>query len=99
MHDCSVATGDRWLGGFLRPLLNSPQLAASALFVVFDEGSTDSHGGGHVPALVLGPLVRPSSTDATILDHTSLLRTIEDAWHLPYLGATAKAIPIAGIWK
>lgn len=99
MHDCSVATGDRWLSGFLRPLLSSPQLALSAIFVVFDEGSSDSHGGGHVPALVLGPLVRSGSTNPALLDHTSLLRTIEDAWHLPYLGTTARATPITGIWR
>ena len=99
MHDCPVGTGDRWLSGFLRPLLGSAQLAGSAVFVVFDEGSTGSHGGGHVPALVLGPLVRAGSTDPAVLDHTSLLRTIEDAWHLPLLGASATATPIAGIWQ
>ncbi len=99
MHDCSVATGDRWLSGFLRPLLHARQLASSAIFVIFDEGSSGSHGGGHVPALVLGPLVRAGSTDAAVLDHASLLRTIEDAWHLPYLGTTATSRPIAGIWR
>jgi hypothetical protein len=99
MHDCSVATGDRWLSSFVRPLLRSPKLAASAIFVIFDEGSSENHGGGHVPALVLGPLVRPGSSDRATLDHVSLLRTIEDAWGLPYLAPTAAARPITGIWR
>jgi phosphatidylinositol-3-phosphatase len=98
MHDCSIATGDHWLRSFLLPLFRSPP-TRTAIFVVFDEGSSDAHGGGHVPALVLGPLVRPHSAVPTTLDHYSLLRTIEDAWGLPRLGRSATATPITGIWR
>jgi acid phosphatase len=52
-----------------------------------------------VPALVVGPLVRPDSVSTDALDHYSLLRTIEDAWRLPLLGRSAGASPIAGIWR
>jgi phosphatidylinositol-3-phosphatase len=100
MHDCSVATGDAWLGTFLQPLLRSSTLANGAVFVVFDEGtSSDGGGGGHVPALVLGPLVRPGSQNSTPLDHYGLLRTIESAWHLHVLGRSRGATPITGIWR
>jgi hypothetical protein len=99
MHDCSVATGDRWLRSFLRPLLQRPKTDGIAIFVIFDEGSSNAHGGGHVPALVLGPLVRPHSVVATTLDHYDLLRTIEDAWGLPRLGRSATATPITGVWR
>jgi phosphatidylinositol-3-phosphatase len=99
MHDCSVATGDAWLEAHIVPVLGSPALAQSVVFVVFDEGSSDTHGGGHVAALALGPLVRPRSHDAATLDHYSLLRTIEDAWKLPRLGRSAGARPITGIWR
>ena len=100
MHDCSVATGDAWLGTFLRPLLRSSStLGNGAVFVVFDEGTTSQGGGGHVPALVLGPLVRPGSQTSTPLDHYGLLRTIESAWHLPLLGRSRGARPITGIWR
>ena len=58
MHDCPVATGDRWLRRTIVPLLRDPQLAGSVVFVVFDEGATDKGGGGHVAALALGPLVQ-----------------------------------------
>ena len=100
MHDCSVATGDRWLARFIAPLLASPQMRGGVVFVVFDE-SDDSNvgGGGIVPALVVGPLVRSGARPRVVLDHYSLLRTIEDSWGLPHLGRSARARPITGIWK
>ena len=99
MHDCSVATGDTWLASFLKPLLSSPAMSKGVVFVVFDEGTSSAGGGGHVPALVLGASVRPGSRVAMALNHYSLLRTIEESWHLPFLGASATAAPIAGIWR
>jgi acid phosphatase len=99
MHDCSVATGDAWLHGFLGPLLASGELEGGVVFVVFDEGTGSLGGGGRVPALVIGPLVRRGSRANVSLDHYSLLRTIEDSWGLPRLGRSRTAIPITGIWK
>ena len=100
MHDCPVTVGDAWLASFLSPLLRSPAMRNGVVFVVFDEGEIfDSAGGGHVPALVLGPLVRPASRSSAPLDHYSLLRTIEQAWKLPLLGKSADAQPITGIWR
>lgn len=97
MHDCPVATGDAWLRGVL-PVLRP---AGAAVFVVFDEGAvTDTvRGGGHVPALVVGPAVRPGARSGAVLTHYSLLRTIEDTWRLPHLGRSATAAPITGIWR
>jgi hypothetical protein len=100
MHDCPVATGDRWLARFLPPVLASPQLSGGAVFVVFDEAESSSVGGGGiVPAFAVGPLVRPGARSAAVLDHYSLLRTIEEGWGLPYLGRSARARPITGVWK
>ena len=61
MHDCSVATGDAWLKGHVVPLLRSPALRGGVVFVVFDEGTSDTGGGGRVDALALGPTVRRGS--------------------------------------
>jgi len=100
MHDCPVATGDRWLGRFLAPLLTNPQLSGGAVFVVFDESDNSNVGGGGiVPAFVAGPLVQAGSRSAVVFDHYSLLRTIEDGWGLPHLGRSARARPITGIWR
>jgi hypothetical protein len=96
MHDCSVATGDAWLRGILPPLLRLP---ATVIFVVFDEGSTNVHGGGRVPALALGTAVRPGARYDGITGHCGLLRTVEDAWDLPRLGCSAGVAPISTIWR
>lgn len=77
MHDCSVSTGDAWLENFLRPLLRNAE--HGVIFVLFDEGSGNVGGGGHVTALALGPLVRSGSGSSAPFDHYSLLRTIEDS--------------------
>ncbi len=99
MHDCSVATGDRWLTGFLKPLLRSKRLANSVVFVVFDETRGSLPGTGLIPALALGPAVVPGSRYRARTSHYGLLRTIEDAWGLQRLGRSAKAAPITGIWR
>jgi phosphatidylinositol-3-phosphatase len=99
MHDCSVATGDAWLKAHVAPLLRSPYLRGSVVFVVFDEGTSDTGGGGRIEALVLGPTVRRGSKFTKATNHYGLLRTIEDAWRLPRLGHSRTGTPIGGIWK
>jgi phosphatidylinositol-3-phosphatase len=99
MHDCSVATGDIWLKREVVPLLRSPELRGGVVFVVFDEGTSDTGGGGRIEALALGPTVRPGSRFAKATNHYGLLRTIEDAWKLPRLGHSRTGTPIGGIWK
>jgi len=99
MHDCSVATGDAWLKAHVVPLLHSPQLRGGVVFVVFDEGTSDTGGGGKIEALALGPTVRRASSFTRATNHYGLLRTVEDAWGLPRLGFSRKGTPIGGIWK
>jgi hypothetical protein len=99
MHDCSVATGDAWLKTRVVPLLHSPELRGGVVFVVFDEGTSDTGGGGRIEALALGPTVRRRSKFTRATNHYGLLRTIEDAWHLPRLGFSRKGTPIGEIWR
>ena len=99
MHDCSVAIGDTWLKQQIVPLLGSAGLARSVVFVIFDEGSSDTGGGGQIAALALGPLVRPGSHFNAPTSHYGLLRTIEAGLGLPLLGASRTAKPIVGIWR
>jgi hypothetical protein len=99
MHDCDVATGDAWLGKFVKPLLRGSVLSRSVIFVTFDEGTTDLGGGGRVATLALGPTVLPGARAATATNHYGLLRTIEDGLRLARLGRSATAKPIVGIWR
>ena len=96
MHDCSVATGDRWLATFIRPLLAKP---STVVFVAFDEGTTSAGGGGLVPLIAAGTAVRPHSVTSRPTGHYGLLRTMEELLGLPPIGKAAEAAPLTGIWR
>jgi hypothetical protein len=96
MHDCSIGTGDAWLARFVKPLLAVPR---TAVFIVFDEGSSDLGGGGAVALLIAGTAVKPHSRYTLATSHYGLLRTVEDALGVPAIGESAQARPLTGIWR
>jgi phosphatidylinositol-3-phosphatase len=91
MHDCSVRTGDNFLSRFVPKITGSSAFANSVLFITWDEGSTTTGGGGHIATLVISPRVRAGTRSATVHNHYSLLRTIENAWGLGCLGKSCTA--------
>jgi hypothetical protein len=96
MHDCSVATGDAWLAGFLPKLLASSeyQLGTTAIFLTWDED--DSSAQNHVPTLVISPYTAPGTNSGSRFDHYSLLATAEDLLGLPRLAKAAGATSMTG---
>ncbi len=96
MHDCSIATGDHWLRSFITPLLT---LKHTAIFIVFDEGTSNTGGGGNVPLIVAGTAVRRHTVFKATTSHYGLLRTIESALGLRLLGQARSATPLTGIWR
>jgi len=100
MHSCSAATGDDWLKIWVPQILASPAWQEGGmLFITFDEGTSDEgccgdSGGGHIATLMLSPSIGQGTTIDTPVNHYGLLRTIEDAWGLPALGAAAAAAPL-----
>jgi hypothetical protein len=95
MHDCSVATGDRWLKKNLDRYAVWAKKHNSLLVVTFDENA----GGtvNQITTLLVGQKVRPG-TYAEWMNHYTLLRTVEDAYGLPPLGEAANATPLRTIW-
>ena len=108
MHDsCSgsqIAQGDTYLRNVVPPLLAALG-PSGAVFVVFDEGSSDSGGGlpgaagGQVTMIAAGSAIKAGYRSSVAYDHYSLLRTIEDAWGLPPLGSAAGASPMSDIFS
>jgi acid phosphatase len=96
MHDCSIRTGDAWLATFVKPLLS---IKRTAVFIVFDEGTSDLGGGGRVALLVAGTAVKPHSLYTAPITHYGLLRTFEAALGLSPIGTSAGAKPLTGIWR
>jgi len=97
MHSASVRTGDDFLAAFVPSILGSAAFAAGSLLIVtFDEGGSNDGGGGHIATLVATPSMAAGTRFDAAATHYSVLRTIEDAWGMPSLGAAAdaSALPI-----
>jgi hypothetical protein len=91
MHDCSIATGDAFLRGFMPKILTSSAFANSVVFLTWDEGTTATGGGGKVATIVISPLGKPAFVSSTSHSHYSLVHTIENAWGLPCLANACSA--------
>lgn len=89
MHDCSIGTGDDWLQARMPSWL----AAGATVVVTFDEGSTNTNGGGNVYAVVVGP-GKTHSVNSTRYNHYSLLAGIEVRLGLPRLAGAASAVPL-----
>ncbi|HEY7074363.1 MAG TPA: alkaline phosphatase family protein [Solirubrobacteraceae bacterium] len=106
MHNCDVAAGDAFLARTVPPLLRAVG-PRGAIFITWDEGTTKRSccgghaAGGNIPTFVAGGAVRPHAAPLTAYDSLSILRTIEDAWRLPRLGATGcRCTPVIDdIWR
>jgi hypothetical protein len=95
MHSCPVSTGDAWARQHLASYVSWAATHNSLLIVTFDEdGGTSAN---QIPTLVVGPMVRPGTSTQTIA-HYDVLRTLEDMYGLPPLGATRTVRPLTGIW-
>ncbi|HND49169.1 MAG TPA: alkaline phosphatase family protein [Anaerolineales bacterium] len=98
-HDCTLGVADQWLGKQLDVLI--PALDAEGpnymIISLFEEGygnesccgMPENNAGGHVPAVILSPMAKSSFKDDMPYSHYSLLKTISNAWGLPYLGHAA----------
>jgi phosphatidylinositol-3-phosphatase len=62
-------------------LLNTPTLEEQ--FVI------NGYGGDRVGALLISPFIKPGSTSDTPYNHYSMLRSIEDIFHLDHIGFAA----------
>jgi phospholipase C len=69
---------------FLRPVL--PGLVQSKEDLTEGPRRYDRYGF-RVPAVIVSPYARPGYVCSTILDHTSVLRLVEEKWNLPALTA------------
>lgn len=92
MHDCSTAEGDAWLRRFVPKILDSPAYkTGGALFITFDEASDADKQSNHIATIVASPLVPAGTRSAIPHTHYSLLRTLEEAWHLGCLAESCNA--------
>lgn len=102
-HDGSLQQADTWLKNNIGPLVqNSAFKQDGILIILFDEAqsSDQTHGGGHVAAVVVGPKVLPGGRSSTLHQHQSLLRTIGEAVGLSsFPGAAQSSNDLGELFK
>lgn len=109
-HDCELELADDWLHSLMDQLV--PFLDASGepylIIITWDEGQGNhsccglpESAGGRVATILVSPQVKNGFQDATPYSHYSILKTIAEAWGLPYLGhaGDAETNLIAAPWK
>lgn len=96
MHSASISAGDRWLKRHIRPFVAWARTHDSLLILAWDEDDYAHHN--HIPLILVGPMVRPGRYDQ-VVDHYSVLRTLEAMYGLTPIGQSARAVPLMGIWK
>lgn len=98
-HDCSLDVADEWLGNTIDQLVPALERESSNYLIVltWDEGQGDhsccglpEKAGGRIAVVLISPLVKNNFEDVLPYTHYSLLKTIANAWGLPYLGHAAE---------
>jgi hypothetical protein len=99
-HDCQLGVADEWLGKMMNRLLPALEASKQTYLIVltWDEGQGDhsccglpEKAGGRVATVLVSPQAKSGFQDDTPYTHYSLLKTIESAWGVPYLGHSADA--------
>ena len=96
MHDGSIAAGDAWLKQNLEAYAQWALKHNSLLILTWDED--DGNDDNRIATIFVGAMVKRGAS-AQRIDHYSILRTLEEMYGLPYLGESAQAHPISGVWK
>lgn len=91
MHDGSIRAGDAWLHRQLGRYATWTRAHRSLLIVTWDED--DFTAANHIPTVIVGAGVHPHRV-GTPANTYSLLRLIEDRFHLHRLGLSASAPPV-----
>jgi phospholipase C len=104
----SIGAGQKLIQDLTTQLMLSPYWARSAMMWTYDgSGGWYDHvtppvlggqrAGFRVPTLLVSPYARRGVVDHTVLDYTSVLRFVEDNWHVaPLTDRDRNAASIAG---
>ncbi|MEO6701723.1 MAG: alkaline phosphatase family protein [Jatrophihabitantaceae bacterium] len=96
MHDGTIAAGDTWLKNNIGAYATWAKANNSLLVVTWDED--DSSQSNQIPTIFYGGPVKTGSYSEKVT-HYGVLRTIEQAYGLPYVGSSATATPITDAWQ
>jgi acid phosphatase len=88
-------SADQWLSESLPPLIAFAGAHEGAIFVVWDEGAS----GNTLPFIAVGPHVKAGYANAVDYSHSSLLKSLEEIFHLPILPAVTTANDFSDLFE
>ena len=91
-----IVIGDTWVHDHLDAYIQWAKTNNSLFILTFDEDNLQLRN--HIVTLMTGAMVMPGQYDQ-IINHYSVLRTIEDMYGLAYAGNAAFVDPIDGCWN
>ena len=91
-----IVIGDTWVHDHLDAYIQWAKTNNSLFILTFDEDNLQLRN--HIVTLMTGEMVKAGQYDQ-IINHYSVLRTIEDMYGLPYAGKAASVDPIDGCWN
>ncbi len=94
-HDCSIATGDAWLGAHLPAMVTA---AGPRGLVILTWDEDDGSAGNHILTVFAGPLVQSNLVSSQPITHYSVVRAICDVLGLLPFANALDAAPITGVW-
>jgi hypothetical protein len=98
--DKLVSTADKYAGALVKQITSASfwSTGNNAIVIVWDEGTTNIGGGGHVAAIVITNNGPRALQDGTLYNHYGLLATIQDALGLDCLQNSCSATPMANLF-
>jgi acid phosphatase len=96
MHDGTIAEGDTWLKDNMSAYVTWAASHNSLLIVTWDEN--DGSTGNQIATIFAGANLNPGQYSENIT-HYTVLRTIEAAYSLKALGASASVSPITDVFS
>ncbi len=98
MHDCGVTGGDAWLSSEVPKILASQAYRdGGALFITWDEGTSD--GDGPIGMIVLSPFAKTNYSNSIHYTHSSTLRTLQEIFSVtPLLRDAANATDLSDLF-
>lgn len=85
MHDCSVATGDKWLSQNLPQIIHSYAFTKQNSLLILTWDESEMTEGNRVATILYGANVKSASVSGAHYNHYSILSLIEKSWGLSSL--------------
>jgi hypothetical protein len=99
-HNTNVDYAGKWLSKNFGSLLSAPQNLGDTLFIItFDESETSSPNN-NIYTVLIGSKILQGTKNTQAVNHTALLKMIEDEYGIGNLGRDdLKSPTLKGLWK